>query len=79
MYVYERDGEQRRRILSGIQAVRLDSMQLPVRAVPLGTSTGGLPLGIRVVANHGQDHRSIGVALALENANVAGWAPPCTK
>ena len=54
-------------------------MELPVTAVPLGTSTGGLPLGIQVVANHGQDHRSIGVALALENANVAGWAPPCTK
>ena len=54
-------------------------MEFPVTAVPLGTSTAGLPLGIQVVANHGQDHRSIGVALALENANVAGWAPPCAQ
>jgi len=50
-------------------------MELPATAVPLGLSKEGLPLGLQVVANHGQDHKSIAVALALDEG-LAGWVPP---
>jgi fatty acid amide hydrolase 2 len=50
-------------------------MELPVTQVPLGLDARGLPLGIQVAAAHGQDHRTIGVALELERA-FGGWVPP---
>ena len=53
-------------------------MELPVTAVPLGLARRGsrMPLGVQIVAGPGQDHKSIGVAMALEEAGVAGWQPP---
>ncbi len=49
-------------------------MELPATQVPLGLSSG-LPLGVQVVARHGQDHRCIAVALEFERA-FGGWVPP---
>ena len=52
-------------------------MELPVTAVPLGLGKcSQMPLGVQVVAAPGQDHKSIGVALALQEAGIAGWQPP---
>ena len=54
-------------------------MELPVTQVPLGLSdhrgARGMPLGVQVVGAHGQDHRTIAVALELERA-LGGWVPP---
>jgi len=50
-------------------------LQLPVTQVPLGLSKRRAPLGVQVVAPHGEDHRSIGVAMALERG-FGGWVPP---
>lgn len=48
---------------------------VPVTEVPMGLSSGGLPVGVQVAAPHGADHLSIAVALELE-AVFGGWAPP---
>ena len=53
----------------------LNVMELPATQVPLGLDSQGLPLGIQVVARHGQDHVTIAVAKALEGA-LGGWVPP---
>ena len=50
-------------------------MELPVTQVPLGLSRAGLPLGVQVVANHGNDHVTIAVACALERDH-GGWVAP---
>lgn len=50
-------------------------MELPVTAVPLGLSSNGLPLGVQVVAAHGQDQLSIAVALELHK-HFGGWHAP---
>ncbi len=52
----------------------LNVMELPATQVPLGLS-GGLPLGVQVVARHGEDHRCLAVASELERA-FGGWVPP---
>jgi fatty acid amide hydrolase 2 len=48
---------------------------VPVTEVPLGLSTGGLPLGVQVAAGVGSDHLSIAVALELERVFM-GWVLP---
>lgn len=53
----------------------LNVMQVPVTQVPLGLSTRGLPLGVQVVAAHGNDHMTIAVAQELERA-FGGWVQP---
>jgi fatty acid amide hydrolase 2 len=53
----------------------INVMELPSTAVPLGLDANGVPLGCQVVANNGQDHRSIAVALDLEKT-LGGWVPP---
>jgi fatty acid amide hydrolase 2 len=53
----------------------INVMELPSTAVPLGLDADGVPLGCQVIANDGQDHRSIAVALDLERA-FGGWVPP---
>jgi fatty acid amide hydrolase 2 len=54
-------------------------LEMPATAVPLGLSaTKGVPLGLQVVGNHGQDHLTIATALALEKA-LGGWIPPQTR
>ena len=50
-------------------------LELPVTQVPLGLDRRGVPLGVQVVAKHGNDHLTIAVALALEAA-LGGWSPP---
>lgn len=53
----------------------LNALELPSTQVPLGLNEQGLPLGVQVVAVHGDDHRSIAVAMELERA-FGGWTPP---
>ena len=48
---------------------------LPATQVPLGLNGRGLPLGVQVVAARDNDHVSIAVAIALEQA-FGGWVPP---
>ena len=43
-------------------------MELPATQVPLGLDNAGRPLGVQVVADEGQDHLTIAVAIALANA-----------
>lgn len=50
-------------------------MEFPVTQVPLGLNSKGVPLGIQIVAPHGQDHRSIALAEFLEKT-YKGWTPP---
>jgi fatty acid amide hydrolase 2 len=53
----------------------LNVMEMPSTQVPLGLGPRGLPLGVQVAGARGQDHVTIGVALALEKV-FGGWAPP---
>jgi len=41
-------------------------LELPVTEVPMGLSRKGLPLGVQVVANHGNDHLTIAVRDRIE-------------
>jgi len=50
-------------------------MEVPVTAVPMGLSRDGLPLGVQVIGRHGEDHRTIAVAMMLER-KFGGWVPP---
>jgi len=50
-------------------------LEVPVTQVPLGLDRAGLPLGIQVVGQVGQDHRTIAVAQALET-HMGGWVRP---
>jgi fatty acid amide hydrolase 2 len=50
-------------------------LEFPVTQVPLGLDERGLPLGVQVVGAPYEDHRTITVALALEQA-LGGWVPP---
>jgi fatty acid amide hydrolase 2 len=52
-----------------------NALELPVTQVPLGLDERGLPLGVQVVARHGNDHLGLAVALALEEA-FGGWVEP---
>jgi fatty acid amide hydrolase 2 len=51
-------------------------LENPVTQVPLGLDVEtGLPLGVQVVARHGEDHVAIAVARELE-VTFGGWVPP---
>lgn len=50
-------------------------MELPSTQVPLGLDDRGLPLGVQVIAAHGNDHLCLAVAQELERA-FGGWVPP---
>ncbi len=63
-----------RRPIDWAYTALLNVMELPSTAVPLGLEQG-VPLGCQVVANNGQDHRSVAVALELERS-FGGWVPP---
>jgi Asp-tRNA(Asn)/Glu-tRNA(Gln) amidotransferase A subunit family amidase len=43
---------------------------VPALAVPAGRSTGGLPLGVQIVAARGRDELLVGLAGALEAADA---------
>ncbi len=46
----------------------------PATSVPMGLNADGLPLGVQVVARHGQDHLTLSCAEFLE-ATFGGWVP----
>ena len=50
-------------------------MSLPVTSVPTGLNAAGLPTGVQVVGNEGNDHLTIAAAVALEEA-LGGWQAP---
>jgi len=54
----------------------INVLEFPSCAIPLGLDEEGLPLGVQVIANHGNDHLCLSVATALEEAGIAGWRPP---
>lgn len=53
----------------------MNMMQLPSTQVPLGLDDDGLPLGVQIIAAHKNDHITLAVARALEEA-FGGWVPP---
>lgn len=50
-------------------------MQYPATQVPLGLNREGLPLGVQVVARHGNDHLTLAVAEHLSKS-IAHWVEP---
>jgi fatty acid amide hydrolase 2 len=58
-----------------IYTALINVLELPATQVPLGLNAGGVPLGVQVVARHGNDHLTIAVAMALEQ-ELGGWVPP---
>lgn len=52
-----------------------NSLELPVTMVPMGVGESGMPLGVQVVAGHGNDPLCIAVAQALEES-CGGWVVP---
>ena len=53
-------------------------LELPVMQVPMGLNKDGLPLGVQIIANHGNEHLAIAVALELEK-QFGGWVDPLKK
>lgn len=53
----------------------INVLGFPATQVPLGLDARGLPLGVQVIAAHGNDHLTIAVARELEEA-FGGWVPP---
>ncbi|XP_029052215.1 fatty-acid amide hydrolase 2-A-like isoform X1 [Osmia bicornis bicornis] len=50
---------------------------LPVTQCPMGLNSKGLPIGLQIVANAGNDHLTIAVAQRIEKA-FGGWQEPPT-
>lgn len=63
------------RLLDWLYTAIFNATEMPVTQVPLGLDDNGLPVGVQVVAAHGNDHLCLAVALALEKA-FGGWQPP---
>jgi len=61
--------------LRWIYTAIINAMEMPSTQVPLGLNRHGLPLGVQVVATHGNDHLGLAVAMELERA-FGGWVPP---
>ena len=61
--------------LKWVYTAVMNVMELPVTQVPLGLDKRGLPLGVQVVGRHGDDARTIAIAMALEDA-FGGWVYP---
>lgn len=53
----------------------INILGLPATAIPMGIGSEGLPIGIQVVANHGQDRLCLAVACELER-RFGGWQEP---
>ena len=54
----------------------INILEFPSCAIPLGLDERGLPVGVQVIANHGNDHLCISVARALQDGGIAAWVPP---
>lgn len=63
------------RALDWLYTAIFNVTEFPVTQVPLGFDKNGLPVGVQVVAAHGQDHLTVAVALELER-RLGGWKPP---
>lgn len=63
------------RVLDWLYTAIFNVTEMPVTQVPLGLDKNGLPLGVQVVAAHGNDHLCVAVALELEK-RLGGWQPP---
>jgi fatty acid amide hydrolase 2 len=63
------------RPLDFVYTAIINVMGFPSTQVPLGLNAAGVPLGVQVIAAHGNDHLTIAVARALER-RFGGWAPP---
>lgn len=63
------------RLIDWMYTAIFNVTQQPVTQVPLGLDGNGLPLGVQVVAAHGNDHLCLAVARALETA-CGGWQTP---
>lgn len=50
-------------------------LEMPATVVPMGLGAEGLPVGLQVIAVHGNDHLCVAVARELERA-FGGWVPP---
>lgn len=53
----------------------INVLKLPATAIPMGLDRHGLPIGIQVVSNDGNDRLCLAVARELEKA-FGGWVPP---
>lgn len=62
------------RLLDWLYTAIFNATEMPVTQVPLGLDAQGLPVGIQVVAAHGNDHLCLAVAHALEK-EFGGWTP----
>lgn len=62
-------------VINWLYTAIFNVLEMPVTQVPLGLNDDGLPLGVQVVAAHGNDHLTIAVALELER-RMGGWVPP---
>lgn len=62
------------RILDWLYTAIFNATEMPVTQVPLGLDDHGMPIGIQVVAAHGNDHLCLAVACALEK-EFGGWVP----
>ncbi len=63
------------RPLDFVYTAIINVLGFPATQVPLGLDERGLPLGVQVIAAHGNDHLTIAVAQALEQG-MGGWVPP---
>ena len=63
------------RPLDFVYTAIINVMGFPSTQVPLGLNASGVPLGVQVIAAHGNDHLTIAVASELER-RFGGWAPP---
>lgn len=57
--------------------VIFNALGLPVTNAMIGLDRNNLPMGIQIVANPGNDHLTIKVAIELEK-KFGGWVPPST-
>src|SRR5690625_574091 len=62
------------RVLDWLYTAIFNATEMPVTQVPLGLDRNGMPVGVQVVAAHGNDHLCLAVASALEDA-FGGWQP----
>jgi fatty acid amide hydrolase 2 len=63
------------RPLDWVYTAIINVMGMPSTQVPLGLNDAGIPLGVQVIAKHGNDHLTIAVAQHLERT-FGGWIPP---
>lgn len=54
----------------------MNVLEFPATAVPTGLTAEGLPTGVQIVADHGNDDYTIAAAMYLKRVGVAGWVPP---